>query len=74
MMRALQTQLALGREPWTPPPLGLAEDLKSFSQFNQATRQIVTLAKSFAGKTHSLPTFVNEFWTARQRARVVELL
>lgn len=39
-----------------------AAELAEFCQFGQSTRQIVT--RSDAGST---PTFVNEFWTARQR-------
>ena len=46
---------------------GLAEDLASFAQFGQATRQGLTTARSFSSTAIVVPTFVNEFWTARQR-------
>ncbi len=44
----------------------LAQELAAFSEFGQPTRVLVT---SFTdeNKTHHVPTFVNEFWTARQR-------
>jgi len=52
--------------PARPRP-GLAEDLASFAEFGQATRQGLTTAQSFSSKAIVVPTFVNEFWTARQR-------
>ncbi len=45
-----------------PPANDFATELSAFQEFGQPTRQIVT--RSSAGTT---PTFVNEFWTARQR-------
>jgi hypothetical protein len=44
----------------------LAEELIAFREFGEATRILVT---SFDDgiKTRHVPTFVNEFWTARQR-------
>lgn len=45
----------------------LADELASFSEFGQATRMISTEASSLGGATFSVPTYVNEFWTARQR-------
>lgn len=56
---------ALNRENrWCRRPLTIdfAAELSAFREFGQPTRQIVT--RSGAGAT---PTFVNEFWTARQR-------
>ncbi len=46
----------------------LVEQVRSFRDFKQSTRQIATLAKGFSGEPLSVQTFVNEFWTARQRA------
>jgi hypothetical protein len=46
---------------------GLAQDLASFAEFGQATRQGLTTARSFSSTAIVVPTFVNEFWTARQR-------
>ena len=50
--------------PGVPRPMtiDLASELAAFQEFGLATRQIFT--QSQAGST---PTFVNEFWTARQR-------
>jgi hypothetical protein len=45
----------------------LAADLASFKDFGQPTRKLSTPAKNLAGDPLSIPTFVNEFWTARQR-------
>jgi hypothetical protein len=44
----------------------LADELAAFSEFGEPSRVLVT---SFTeeGRTHQIPTFVNEFWTARQR-------
>ena len=50
-----------------PSGTGLAEQLASFREFGEATRQIVTVSKTFSGEPLEVPTFVNEFWTARQR-------
>ncbi len=48
--------------------LNLMDDLLAFREFGEATRQIITSAKTFAGEPIETPTFVNEFWTAKQRA------
>lgn len=45
----------------------LAADLATFKDFGQPTRQLATAAKNVAGESLSIPTFINEFWTARQR-------
>lgn len=44
-----------------------AAGLAAFHDFGQPTRQLATEAKTFAGQTLRVPTFVNEFWTAKQR-------
>ena len=43
------------------------EDLSSFCEFGQATRILQTTFISHIGESRSVPTFVNEFWTAKQR-------
>jgi hypothetical protein len=60
---------------WAPPgpslndlSVPLAEQLIRFNEFSKATRQIETRATTFNGKALCVPTFVNEFWTAKQRA------
>lgn len=43
----------------------LAEELAAFREFGEVTRQLGTTALGDA--TVTVPTFVNEFWTAKQR-------
>ena len=45
----------------------LAEELTSFREFGEATRVLTTRSATFDGQPIEVPTFVNEFWTARQR-------
>ncbi|HEU5125587.1 MAG TPA: DNA methyltransferase, partial [Verrucomicrobiae bacterium] len=64
-------ELDLGFAPGKPEQLvsikkSLSEELAGFSEFGQPTQ---TLSTTFHanGHTREVPTFVNEFWTARQR-------
>ncbi len=50
-----------------PRPESLAKDLLVFREFGQATRQIGTPFCRPDGRAAEVPTFVNEFWTAKQR-------
>jgi hypothetical protein len=50
--------------PSRPP---LASELESFREFGQPTRVLKTAFTGSFGGTASVPTFVNEFWTAKQR-------
>src|SRR5215470_5585100 len=45
----------------------LVEELLRFKDFGQATRKLFTPLDGPAGPGQEVPTFVNEFWTARQR-------
>jgi hypothetical protein len=45
----------------------LADELASFHEFGGATRVLVTKFTGPDGRAREVPTFVNEFWTARQR-------
>ena len=45
----------------------LADELVAFSEFGEPTRQAVTDFSDPAGGSIRVPTFINEFWTARQR-------
>ena len=45
----------------------LADELASFIEFGEATRALVTRFTGADGQAREVPTFVNEFWTARQR-------
>ena len=46
----------------------LSEELLGFRQFGQPTRELTTTVATFAGEEIAVRTFVNEFWTAKQRA------
>lgn len=48
------------------PQGDLADELAAFREFGEATRCLQTAWRR-AGEERSVPTFVNEFWTARQR-------
>jgi hypothetical protein len=50
-----------------PRHKGIEHEMAAFRDFGQVTRQIFTKAATFDGKPIDVPTFVNEFWTARQR-------
>jgi hypothetical protein len=54
-------------EPKTNAFPSLANELTAFCEFGQATRQLVTSTTTADGQAISVPTFVNEFWTAQQR-------
>ena len=45
----------------------LADELAGFREFGQATRILVTQFSDADGQAHEVATFVNEFWTAKQR-------
>jgi hypothetical protein len=45
----------------------LAQDLAQFREFGRKTRQFDTRFVAADGSHCNVPTFVNEFWTARQR-------
>lgn len=45
----------------------LASDLATFKEFGQPTRKLATAFVSPDGQAREVPTFVNEYWTARQR-------
>ena len=56
--------------PFDPAPArreSLVQELRSFQQFGQPTRILETNFADANGRTRTVPTFVNEFWTARQR-------
>ena len=46
----------------------LADDLTTFQEFGKKTLHAVTRAVDFENREIEVPTFVNEFWTAKQRA------
>jgi hypothetical protein len=46
----------------------LSEQLRDFREFAKTTIVAQTVAQTFAGEEIRVPTYINEFWTARQRA------
>ena len=44
------------------------DELVSFREFGKRTRAVETVARTFDGGPLRVPTYVNEFWTAKQRA------
>src|SRR5258705_7306063 len=46
----------------------LEDQLIGFQEFGKATQVIETQATTFAGARPIVPTYVNEFWSSRQRA------
>ena len=52
----------------TGRPQPIQAELAAFREFGQATRQLATEIQTPVGETVTIPTFVNEFWTAKQRA------
>src|SRR5881296_2718163 len=46
----------------------LAEQLFAFKEFGKDTQVIETAAATLGGEQVQVPTYVNEFWTSRQRA------
>ena len=53
--------------PSSEPPPGLADKLAAFREFGEATRQFTATGRTADGQLISVPAYVNEFWTARQR-------
>lgn len=49
------------------PSDGMPEELMAFQQFGQRTRQFRTTFHETGGARRFVPSYVNEFWTARQR-------
>ena len=45
----------------------LAEELASFREFGAATRQLEATFRDLHGRSRTVPAYVNEFWTAKQR-------
>jgi len=67
-METLELPLTSDFHPKPKSPSKLFKELMDFRQFGQSTRLIHTPWQDARGNTSSLPTFVNEYWTAKQRA------
>src|SRR2546425_2439318 len=63
----LELPLVYSPSPRRAARLPLADDLTFFRDFGQSTRQFVTTFRGQNGEVSEVPTFVNEFWTAKQR-------
>jgi len=70
MHRASNLELPLFTKSIVPPKprASLRQELAEFSEFGQKTRQFRIPLQTFSGQSIDTGAFVNEFWTARQRA------
>jgi hypothetical protein len=64
----LEFGFALPRKSGMSLKCPLRDQLTAFKDFGKSTRVGETLASTFAGERVTVPTFINEFWTAKQRA------
>lgn len=64
---ALELPLIYDAAPRSVSRRALSEELGSFQEFGHATRRLTTTFLAPNGKTREVPTYVNEFWTAKQR-------
>jgi len=60
-------ELPLFAAPSRPAKRSFSEDVAAFREFGEATRKLVTRVTLADGQALEVPTYVNEFWTARQR-------
>ena len=62
-------ELPLGYPPAPEPARyeSLGDELAAFREFGQVTRRLVTTFPDADGNAHEVPTYRNEFWTAKQR-------
>src|SRR5262245_22159154 len=67
MPAVFQQELELPSERVAKPSRELVEELAEFREFGQATRHLTTRSQTSGGGEIEVRTFVNEFWTARQR-------
>ena len=68
-IRLETSELPLEYSPASKPAgrQSLSEELASYREFGEATRILVTAFPAADGQTREVPTYVNEFWTAKQR-------
>ncbi len=64
----LEFGFAAQREDTSHLKLPLADQLAAFKEFGKTTRVLETAATTFGGEAVLVPTYVNEFWTSKQRA------
>lgn len=63
-----QSKTVTSRVAAVSSPTEFVEELKRFEDFGTPTRILETTAEDGSGGMLKVPTYVNEFWTARQRA------
>ena len=68
MQKELEFDYAFPREEPLPVTKSLAEQLAAFREFGTSTKVVETPAKTFRGQSLRVATYVNEFWTSKQRA------
>jgi hypothetical protein len=68
MQKDLEFDYAFPREESLPVTKSLAEQLAAFREFGNPTRVVETIATTFRGQRLHISTFINEFWTSKQRA------
>jgi hypothetical protein len=68
MFENLDLPLAFVPPPRSRRKTDLAAELATFCEFGPSTRRITTAARTFSDEPLMVPTYVNEFWTAKQRA------
>jgi hypothetical protein len=68
MQKNLEFDYASASEERLPVTRPLAEQLAAFQEFSTPTQVVETTAETFRGQRLRVPTYVNEFWTSRQRA------
>lgn len=66
--RNLEFAFVERRKGAAPLKAPLAGQLRSFQEFGNETRVLETRVALFDGGQVSVPTYVNEFWTSKQRA------
>src|SRR5438094_10123937 len=64
----LEFGFELRREDVSRLKAPLAEQLAAFREFGKTTQATETVATTFDGEQVRVSTYVNEFWTAKQRA------
>ena len=70
MLLEQNPEFAFSTEPSEPLEFegSLTDQLIRFREFGKATQVVATEAVTFAGTPLIIPTYINEFWTSRQRA------
>ena len=63
----LELPLGYTPSPSVSPTPKLADALRSFRDFGQPTRELQTPYQAPDGQPRQAATYVNEFWTAKQR-------